>query len=189
MVQLVKSTHDASLLLVSSQSQERAVTVRWEAFSFSETKVLKAKLVINWRGQRIKRHFSKNFSWMFLKQSHQQVSRYFFGGRGSPLHLMSSIILAGWGGRNRTFETASLSNGPFTGTDSKWCMHFKIPIQSNKYALRVLSPCNTCFQQNTVLLTGGEELPGVPVHHLGLHQHVRRVSRCTDQPLLLRLSF
>ena len=123
---------------------------------------------------------------MFLKQSHQQVSGWFdLLGRASPLHPPSSIILAGWGGRNRTFKTASLSNGPFTGTDSKWCMHFKIPIQSNKYALRVLSPCNTCFQQNTVLLTGGEELPGVPVHHLGLHQHVRRVSRCTDQPPLL----
>ena len=89
MVQLVKSTHDASLLLVSSQSQERAVTVRWEAFSFSETKVLKAKLVINWRGRRIKRFFSKMSPECFWSNHINKFRDIFLGG---VVHLFTSCL-------------------------------------------------------------------------------------------------
>ena len=49
-----------------------------------------------------------------------------------------------------------------------------------------LSPTR-CINATHVLSKGWEELPGLPVHHLRLHQHVRRIFRCIapTHPLFL----
>ena len=57
----------------------------------------------------------------------------------------------------------------------------------NSSKLKLSLSLTRCINATHVLSKGWEELPGLPVHHLRLHQHVRRIFRCIapTHPLFL----